>query len=281
LVSNTAMGVCSAALVAIGLCLAGQHESPTLGRELQKHGIPVGDFADADRQITSFAVQSDADWFGIAYYWYTGLDRLPDELRVRTLDRAAGLWRETTIGADVRQGGSALRLTRRAGFIYLDLHVNPSAGHLLVLTEDLTLRHQLMGWSSLVLPDGRLVYEHSMTHFAPFHAASASLYDPHTGRDTRLVPLAPDPDLIKAPRNRSIRRVASVGDVAVRFTMSEEDLRWVDSLRTEPVGPLREYTITCTLDPAPSCVAVYPLPLPFTLTPYANAAPTMMPLMRR
>jgi hypothetical protein len=247
------MGVCTAALVALALGLAGQDESPTLRRELQKHGIATGDFADADRQITSFAVQSDADWFGIAYYWYTGSDRLPGELRVRTLDRATGAWRETTIGPDVRHGGSALRLARRAGFIYLDLHISPSAGHLLVLTEDLRLTHQLMGWSSLVLPDGRVVYQHSMTHFAPFHAASASLYDPHTGLDTRLVPLAPDPDLIKAPRNRSIRRVAKVGDAVVRFTMSEEDLRWVDGLRTEPAGPLREYTITCTLDPAPSC----------------------------
>lgn len=247
------MGVSFAALVALGLCLTGQSEWPTLRQELRKHGIPAEAFPDADRQITSFAVQSDADWFAIAYYWHMGSDRLPDELRLRTLDRATGVWRETTIGPEVREGGSALRIARRAGFVYLDLHVNPSAGHLLVLTENLGLKHHLMGWSSLPLPDGRMVYERNMTHFAPFHAASASLYDPHTGRDTLLVPLVPDPDLIKAPRNRSIHSVARVGDAAVRFTVSEEDLRWVDGLRMEPAGPRREYTIVCRLDPTPSC----------------------------
>jgi hypothetical protein len=78
-----------AAPVAVGLCLAGQSEWPTLRQELRKYGIPAEAFPDADRQITSFAVHSDADWF--ACYWHMGSDRLPDELRLRTPDRATGV----------------------------------------------------------------------------------------------------------------------------------------------------------------------------------------------
>jgi hypothetical protein len=233
---------------------ADQAHWPTLREVLAKHQIKADDFADADRQITSFEVRADPDWFAIAYYWHTGTGLLPDELRLRTWDRTTGKWRVAEFGEEQRQGGSPVRMARAGGRIYLDLHLTPSAGRLLVLTEDLEIKRRIAGWSSLILRDGRVVYENNMVHFAPYHPGSVSLYDPRSDRETRLFPAHPDPELPRRPAiDRSIGEIRQTGADEVTIQVTEEDRWWVDAQVMAPIGPARKFSVTCTLSALPIC----------------------------
>lgn len=255
LVSNTHVALIVVAWLA-GLLnlIAAQHI--TLAQEFQKHGIANLQLDDLDREITSYAVASDERWFAIAYYWHTGSDLLPPDLRVRTLDRRNNVWRSALLNADVRQGGSAVGIARRAGFIYLDLHISPSAGSLLVLSDNLKVRKRLYGWSSLILGDGRVLYENSMVHFAPAHPGSVSLYDPRSGLDTRVYPVTPDPETGGVMIDRSIGTIQLVGTTRVRFHVTEQNVVWGTDNRSVRVGTAREAIVTCDISkPTPACVA--------------------------
>ena len=231
-------------------------EWPTLREELARHRIDASPLDDADRRITSFAVKADASWFAIAYYWYQGNDILPPELRIRTLDRETGTWRSAMIHAANRRGGSAVGIDRSKGWIFLDLHISPSAGELIVLSSDFKVRRRLDGWSSLILADGRVVYENSMVHFAPYHPGAATLYDPSTNQEFKLYPSGPIQPAVEAPQDRSIARIEQAGPQRIAIWVTEQDLRWRDNVRTEPNGPERKLTVSCDLSgPKPRCIA--------------------------
>lgn len=227
-----------------------QMQWPTLREELMKHGIEGAQIAgidDAEKRITSYAVKAVDSWFAIAYYWYEGNDILPPELRIRTLDRETGSWRHTIIHAADRRGGFALRIDRSRGWIFLDLHMTPSAGELLVLSPDFKVRRRLNGWSALILPDGRMVYENNMVHFAPYHPAAATLYDPDADREFKLYPVGPIDPPVDSPQERSIGEIVKTGPDTIAISVTEQDLRWIDNTRTEPVGPARTFTVSCDL----------------------------------
>jgi hypothetical protein len=246
------MRVLLAVLLSAGFA-GDQAQSPTLREVLAKHQIKADDFADADRQITSFAVQADRDWFAIAYYWHTGTDRLPAELRLRTWDRLTGRWRHEAIPDEARRGGSALEIDRRGSIIYLRLHVNPSAARTLVLNEELQIRRLIDGWPGLVLADGRLIYQNNIVHFAPYHPGAVSLYDPRSDRDMRLFPAAVEPYDRKPAIHREIGIIRQTAPDQITFDVREEDREWVDSLRMRPIAPERRLLVTCSLSGNPGC----------------------------
>jgi hypothetical protein len=254
-------GLTAAALFAIVLPLsvrpASTTEWPTLRQELEKHGVEAAGIEDADRTITSYAVSTDDHWFAIAYYWYGGNDVLPAELRVRTLDRASRKRRHAVFNRERLNGGSAMRITRGSGAIYLDLHVNPSAGALIVLSENLTMRKRLDGWSALILPDGRVVYRHNTVHFAPAHPGSVSLYDPRSGRDVRLYPTKPAETLVGGRwTDRSISRVEQLDASRIRFDAREQDVTLGQTDGSALSGPARELSVTCDVSrQVPTCTA--------------------------
>ena len=229
---------------------------PTLREELRKHGISADALPDADRRITSYAVKADPEWFGIAYYWFTGTDVLPDELRIRILDRGSRRWSDTIVPASARNGGSAFGIDRRAGYVYLHLHINPSAADLLVLTSDLRVRRQLSGWPMLFFPDGRVIYQNNMVHFAPAHPGSVSLYDPRSDRDVRLYPATVEP--LRSPRwiDRSIGAVEQIGRDRIQIKAREQRVLVGEGDRGVSDGPVREVLVTCELSSAtPTCSA--------------------------
>ena len=193
LVSNEVMALLAAALLAVVASVPGQPAWPTLREELQKHKVDAAHLDDADRQITSYAVDVDDRSFVIAYYWADNSSMLPKQLRVRSLDRRTGIWRQNVFDADALRVGSIMKVARRGTWIYIDTHLTPSAGALLIVSKDLGQARRVYGWTELLLPDGRVVYHNSMVHFAPFHPGSVSLYDPNTDRDVRLYPAKPDP----------------------------------------------------------------------------------------
>lgn len=77
------------------------------------------------------------------------------------------------------------------GYIYVDTHINPSAGSLRVLSRDSALVVALPGWLLGVLPNHVVLYHRNQVHFAPTHSAEVWTWDPATRRDVRLYPNRP------------------------------------------------------------------------------------------
>src|SRR6185295_11640951 len=141
------------------------------------------DVVDIDRPMTSYSVSNDPDLFAIGYYEQTA-DGLLHELRVRALDKQSGVWRSASFDGI----GSVLAITPHKGLLYLRGHGTPSAGPLLILTGDLGERRRLDGWPELFLADGRVVFQRSMRHFAPTHAAVLAVYDPVANTERTFYP---------------------------------------------------------------------------------------------
>jgi len=141
------------------------------------------DPAELDRPITSYAVRDDPGLFVIAYYSDNG-----GPIRVRLFDKASRRWRSRDLRHDT---GSITGIHISQNYILLDTHVNPSAGHLLVLTKSLELREALSGWFLAIFEDETVVFHNSLVHFAPTHSAEVSVYDPRTRRQRKIYPLRP------------------------------------------------------------------------------------------
>ena len=248
------MALLDAVLLAVTLSVAAP-QATTLRQELEKHRVDAAGLDDADRLITSYAVAADEGWFAIAYYWQGAGGLLPDELRIRTLDRKTGTWRYKVLDHTVLDGGAALRIARRPGVVYLDLHINPSAGALIVLSEDLTVRARLSGWSSLILTDGRVLYQNSMVHFAPAHPGSVSLYDPLTGRDVRVYPEQADRPDARPWIDRSFGTIELVATNRIRIPVREQAVVPGPDNRGVASGPARDLSVDCDISgTTPSCV---------------------------
>jgi hypothetical protein len=182
----------------------------TLGQLLQQNGVSLQprDSARASRLITNYAVGANESHVAVAYYVRVAADTLPDSLQVSLIHKASGVWRHASVAR--RRGerwmGSAMRVTLSPSHVFIDTHVNPSAGTLLVLSLELEPRTTLNGWSELLLPGGALLYQRSMVHFAPTHPAMLRLYDPATARDTAVYPLQPYDEV----RRTFIQRVREI-----------------------------------------------------------------------
>jgi hypothetical protein len=238
----------------LALALNPQSALPTLREELQKHGLEATGVEDADRRITSYQVLNDSQWFAIGYYYYwdDGSNRLPEILHVRTYDKRARQWQQAELKGEF---GSILRLDRGGRWWYVSGHLSPSAAPTLVLSDDLRLVRTLKGRTELVLPDGRLVYQHSMIHFAPAHPGSLGLYDPATNRDVLLFPSSPtsagsEDSLV----NRTFTDLAvSRAPSRITFSVDEQHVRLTPSNAAEPVGAVRRLRVTCDLSAKPLC----------------------------
>jgi hypothetical protein len=240
-------------------CLVGflgmaEYQWPTLSEELAKHNLPVGaEIGDAARRITSYAVLDDEAWFAIAYYWDNGSGTLPDTLHLRTYDRRTKHWRYRALQNEL---GGIVDIQRRSAWWYVKGHHTPSAAPTLVLAEDLRPMRTLQGWPELILPDGRIVYHHSMRHFAPEHRGSLGFYDPVTDLDQRLFPAQADSlksmdDLL----DRGFEGIRLAKPNTIVFVAVEQRMKLTRSNTGEAVGPARRLSVTCAVAAKPSCVA--------------------------
>ena len=101
-----------------------------------------------------------------------------------------GSWLVAALLLGARLPAQAVDTTRTPSgrYIYVDHHVNPSAGRLVVLTKRLTRIAELPGWLLGIVGDDVALYHRNQVHFAPTHAVELWTYDPVTRRDTRLYP---------------------------------------------------------------------------------------------
>lgn len=208
---------CIAAAALAATPLAAQ-QSPTLRDVLTANHIPVSAQTPGglDRRITSFAVHDSSDAFTIAYYAIVpGSAVLDDTMHVAVLTKPTSTWAHAAIardrpriGADNAPGylGAVLGIRRTTRHVYVDTHMNPSAGVVLVLTPDLRPVTTLFGWTLHVLQNDVVLYHRSEVHFAPTHSAELWMYDGHTGRDAVVYPRKP----FDAVRRRYIETVRGV-----------------------------------------------------------------------
>jgi hypothetical protein len=249
------------ALLMIGILLAAsgqQPQWPTLRALLEANSIPGGGVDDLDRQIINYRVESDSTWFAIGYFWLSDFARgtLPPELRIRTFDRQRRRWASLVLHDDDPHIGTVEKIARHGRWVYVDTHLNPSAGGLLVLTADLKVRRKLYGWTEHILEDDRVVYHNSTVHFAPAHPGSLNLYDPRTDFDVPLYPSKPDPEGTGWMVDRSFTKIERLDGRQLALTVIEQRVKLNPDNAGAPDGPERVFHVTCDISTArPRCVS--------------------------
>jgi len=183
-------------------------QTETLADVLVQNSIP-NDAAHIPRshsRITSYAVLNNPQQFVIAYYLLGENDELHSPLFLLRLNKQTGEWYNAELKdldfriPDETTGqtstifclGSALRIQQNEDRYYLDLHLTPSAGCLLILKLDFTVETALPGWD-LAFLKGIVLWERNMIHFAPTHPEQLWSYEVATGRSERLYPQPRDP----------------------------------------------------------------------------------------
>jgi hypothetical protein len=180
----------------------------TLRQALAPKHLPTdaAKLANFDKSITSWAELDDANQYLIAYYLDDGTNELNPPLFIDRYDRKRAEWKSVSFPdahtnsaqPDDNCYGSVLRVGTLGSRFFLDTHINPSAGCLLVFSPDLKLEAGLYGWLERMLGEDTLIYQRSQIHFAPVHPAEIALYDLRTKRDVTLFPRKPDSAIRRA-----------------------------------------------------------------------------------
>ena len=164
--------------------------------------VPTDRFAalELSQRISSYAISKEEP-FLLAYYTDDGSGWLNPPLHVIRYGRAAGDVRRTDL-RDIQalfQGelhmdclGSALRIREQREAIYIETHLNPSAGCVIVLSSGLSFRAALSGWLIGLLPDYAIVRA-SEVHFMSVHPMHLGVFDLKQQRLTAVYPFEDDP----------------------------------------------------------------------------------------
>jgi hypothetical protein len=164
--------------------------APTLAEALQGIGAPLdGISADVGRtRITSFSTGAADDAYAIAYWAASASSILAPPLYLGIKEQGRP-WRIQAVGllSDFERG-SITKLNLTSTHMFVGVHLSPSAVHTIVLTRELARAGGFDGWWMSGIPGGPIVYQGSMVHFAPAHAAELATFDPITGRDAPLYP---------------------------------------------------------------------------------------------
>jgi hypothetical protein len=236
-------------LAAAALCLLFLPPRPalaqTLGEVLSQNGqrTPAGLVGRDSWPITSYATRSDSTGFAITYYRRDG-ELLGDTLFVSLRDEKSGGWthaevlrvRTTTADSTSYILGSATRITLGPEYIYVDTHLTPSAGTLLVLTRSLLPVVMVKGWSELVLPDGSMVYQKNLVHFAATHPAELRFFDPRGKRDLAVYPSLPYAEVRRSYIERVREMWSRLGDDWFRLNNHHQMAEQFESRIGTPVA---------------------------------------------
>lgn len=175
-----------------------QASPQTLKDAIVAKSLPVAGakLANLEKKITSGAEFDDSNQFAIAYYLDDGSGVLNPPLFVDRYDKKNKEWQSAAL-PDAQQKslkpddtcyGSILNINASGGRLFLNTHINPSAGCLLVLSPELTLEASLYGWHLGQLGPDIVLYQRSEVHFAPVHPAEIAVYDLRAKRDETIFP---------------------------------------------------------------------------------------------
>jgi len=148
--------------------------------------------ANFDKSIASWAELDDANQYVIAYYLNDGTNELNPPLFIDRYDRKRAEWKSASFPdahtnsaqPDDNCYGSILRVAALGSRFFLDTHINPSAGCLLILSENMKLQASLYGWMLGHVGEDAVIYHKSEIHFAPVHPAES-----YAGLGSQLPPL--------------------------------------------------------------------------------------------
>jgi hypothetical protein len=175
----------------------------TLQDTLRAANVPLQQFpaAELSAKITSYAISSD-DPFLLAYYIDDGSGQLQPPLHIVRYDRATGGLRR----AEPReihalfQGeipmncfGSAEHIREYRDMIYIDTHINPSAGCVIVLSSMLTFKAALSGWLLGLIGADYAILHGSEVHFMSVHPLHIVVFDLKRNLSLEVYPYQNDP----------------------------------------------------------------------------------------
>ena len=176
-------------------------EGRTLRQVLSSQQVPADarELKNLDRVITSGAQFSDDQQFVIAYYVRNESGSLHPPLFFDTLNRPTGKWRSASFDvAQTKSGdvnidcfGAVMLIQKLGSFVALNTHLGPSAGCVILLSDNLEVQGALYGWVLANFADGTIVYHRSQVHFAPVHPAEIALYNPSIKKDFTIFPHRP------------------------------------------------------------------------------------------
>lgn len=190
-----------------------QASPQTLRGVLDAKSLPItgAKLANLEKEITGGAEFDDSNQFAIAYYLDDGSGGLNPPLFVDRYDKKKEDWQSGTLFEPQTKAGdldaclgSILAIKASGGRLFLDTHINPSAGCLLVLSHDLKLEANLYGWLLSQLGSDLLIYHRSEVHFAPVHPAEIAVYDLRSKRDVTIFP-PKTPTAIREARTTQLR----------------------------------------------------------------------------
>ena len=190
------------AVVLLSLSSAFAQSGEKLGDVLRAANVPTAAFSSAELsgKITSYAA-SDGDPFLLAYYDDNGSGELQGPLRVIRYARG---------GADVRRSavretsavfedsietdclGSVLQVLEREGLVFIDTHLNPSAGCVIVLSPNLELKTAVSGWILGFMGPDYAIFRRSEVHFMSVHPMRIVALDLKQNRAIDLYPYPGD-----------------------------------------------------------------------------------------
>lgn len=99
--------------------------------------------------------------------------------------------------------GSADLITERYDNVYIDTMTSPSAGCILVLSSELSMKATLSGWVEGVIGADYLIIHESEIHFISVHPMRIAVFDLRRNRLTELYP--PKRDMLRQQYSSLIR----------------------------------------------------------------------------
>jgi len=247
----------------------------TLKEALAAKNLPIAGakLANLEKNITSGAEFDDANQFVIAYYLDSGSGLLSPPLFIDRFDRKSKEWKSGALPdpqpkpEDMNDAcfGSIFDIQTAGGRLFIDTHINPSAGCLLVISPDFKVEASLFGWLVGRLGTDLLIYERSQPHFAPVHPTEIAVYDLRTKRDATIFP-PKEPTPVRLARVAQLREfykpneawcsknddpcdpeffdsdlqgplVTSDADSALAFLISYKQIQMVQGDVQKPSGP--------------------------------------------
>jgi len=182
------------ALASLWLIIAHLHAG-TLKELLLSEGVPVSQFSPFELSET---VQGDGNGDQqqtlLAYRRIRG-ELLVGPLRLLRYNKIAGtvLRSEGGLAEDDVCLGSIESISFVGSFTLLATSISPSAACLLVIGDDLHVRHTLYGFAPVEVSRNNIVLIENMIHFAPVHPERLLQADLESGENSELYPLKHDP----------------------------------------------------------------------------------------
>src|SRR5262249_22471574 len=156
------------------LLFSGQAPPSTLRQALADDGMKVtsGMLPNLDKPITSGSSLNDSVRYVVAYYLDDGTGALYGTMFIEQYDSKDGTWNSAVLkannssikvmGSSVSGDtclGSVLDIQTSVESLFLDTHISPSGGCLLILSQDLKPRGALSGWYLAHFHDDSVVYQ--------------------------------------------------------------------------------------------------------------------------